>query len=247
MRHDQPVADPRIEKWERWFEHGITNDLYTMHLERFAWKRMEEIARENPDLNGTESYLWEFLFDIYAKTQAAAVRRQADTDPQAASLGRLIWEVEKTPDLLTRDWWIGLWKEAEDDAYWKQVAEKAWADQFAGTVGDHMDPAVAAADLAKLRDGSRKVKEYVDQNVAHLDARTLPGGGGAPPDAPKRKGSELTLNEVHDAIDLIGDLFKKYGNLLTAAAWADLTPAIQHDWEAVFRVPWIRPRERGTR
>jgi hypothetical protein len=244
------VADQRIEKWERWFEHGITSDVYTMHLQRFAWKRMEEIAQANPDLNGTPSYLWEFLFDTYAKTQAGAVRRQADVDDQAASLGRLIYEMGETPILLTRDWWLGLWSSSEDDPYWRQVAEKAWADQFAGEVGDHLDPAIPQADLAKLRDGSEKVRRYVDQNVAHLDARTVPNPSGpptgAPPEAPTTTGEKLpTLDEVHDAIDLIGDLFKKYGNLLTAAAWVDLTPALQHDWEAVFRVPWIRKTRRS--
>jgi hypothetical protein len=50
----------------------------------------------------------------------------------------------------------------------------------------------------------------------------------------------ITLNDVHDAIDLMGRLFQKYGNLLTAASWVDLTPVLQHDWEAVFRVPWIQ-------
>lgn len=44
------MADPRIEKWRRWFEQGITDDIYTMHLERFAWQRMEEIVSDNPAL-----------------------------------------------------------------------------------------------------------------------------------------------------------------------------------------------------
>ncbi len=52
-------------------------------------------------------YLWEFLFDTYAKAQAGAVRRQADVNDQAASLGgsSTRWG---DPTLLTRDWWQGL-------------------------------------------------------------------------------------------------------------------------------------------
>jgi hypothetical protein len=45
---------------------------------------MEEIVNSNPHLQGTESYLWEFLFNTYAKTQAIAVRRQAETNDQVA-------------------------------------------------------------------------------------------------------------------------------------------------------------------
>jgi len=241
------MTDTRIEKWARWFERGITDDIYTMHLERFAWKRMEAIVNDNPALKGTESYLWEFLFNIYAKTQAVAVRRQADIDDQAASLGRLILEVSETPELLTQSWWLGLWTRSQDDPHWQRVAETAWAEQYAGEVGDHLDPAIPTIDLAELRDRSQKVKDYVDRNVAHLDARMIVSDEepptATPPDAPTRRGGNLTLNEVHDAIDLIGRLFQKYGNLLTAASWVELTPVLQHDWEAVFRMPWILERE----
>jgi hypothetical protein len=55
MRQDLGMDDPRIEKWRRWFEKGITNDVYTMHLQRSTWKRMEEIVNANPALRGTES------------------------------------------------------------------------------------------------------------------------------------------------------------------------------------------------
>ena len=40
-------------------------------------------------------------------------------------------------------------------------------------------------------------------------------------------------------IDVIGDLFRKYYNLLTASSYAFLVPVIQHDWLAAFRVPWM--------
>jgi hypothetical protein len=244
------VTDDRIEKWRHWLERGISNDVYGMNLRRFAWKRIEEIARANPAVGKTESYYWEFQFDTYASTQAIAVRRQSDTyDGQVASLGRLIYEISETPGILTREWWIGLWGQGdghddEDRAHWKRIAEKAWDDQYAGEVGKHFDSSIARADLEKLQEGVEKVRRYVDQHVAHFDARTIPRPTGqpdevVPPAAPK--GTIPTLNEVHDAIDLIGELFKKYGNLLTAASWVELVPALQHDWERIFRVSWIQP------
>jgi len=51
----------------------------------------------------------------------------------------------------------------------------------------------------------------------------------------------LTLEDVHDAIDVIGHLFSKYSNVLTASSWVFLVPAIQTDWLALFREPWVRP------
>jgi len=57
----------------------------------------------------------------------------------------------------------------------------------------------------------------------------------------------LDLNDVHDSIEVIGNLFSRYSTLFSAAVWAFLVPVIQHDWEAVFQVPWLfptRPRRR---
>ena len=37
----------------------------------------------------------------------------------------------------------------------------------------------------------------------------------------------------------MGDVFKKYANLLTAGSYVTLVPALQEDWLAIFRQPWI--------
>jgi hypothetical protein len=242
------LTDHRIEKWRHWLEKGISNDIYGMNLRRFAWKRMEEIARANETLSATESYFWEFQFEIYAATQAVAVRRQTDAyDNQVASLGRLIQEIRETPEIVTREWWIGLWGQDETRPVEKELiqeeAGRAWDEHYAGNVGEHFDPEIAKADLKKLLEGAEKVRAYVDSHVAHFDAQTIPRPTGqpevVPSEAPAPKGGIPTLNEVHDAIDLIGDLFKQYGNLMTASSWVDLVPVLQHDWERVFRIQWL--------
>lgn len=240
------MSDRRIDKWEHWLKKGISNDVYSMHLQRFAWKRMHEIVDENKALKATSSYFWEWLFDIYAKTQAGAVRRQADVNDQAASLGQLIHEMTATPEVLTRDWHVAIWGKGEsygedDRAYWKRAGEKYWDENLGGSVGHHIDPAITATDLAELREGSEKVRRYVDKHVAHFDASVI---GRGPPRAPEKSGRELpTLNQVHDAIDLVGRLFRKYSQLFTAADIIQLTPVLQHDWEAVFRIQWLPDRE----
>lgn len=66
-----------------------------------------------------------------------------------------------------------------------------------------------------------------------MDARTAPRRKGRPAGvvsaAPEREGSELKLEKVHDAIDVVGEVFTKYSGLLTAATWFELTPVIQHN------------------
>ena len=53
----------------------------------------------------------------------------------------------------------------------------------------------------------------------------------------------VTVDELHDAITVIGELFVKYDSLLVDSGWsADaLVPVIQHNWKAIFRGPWMRP------
>lgn len=219
------MADQRIEKWTRWCDGTIKNNVLTMHLHRDAWREVSKIIEDHGEL--PDSYWWEFMLDTYVVTQAVAVRRQADTHPDVASLGKLIQEIRDDASLIRREFWIGLWGSDED---WKWQAERGWAEQYAGSVGDHLDPAIPAADFDALTDAAASVKAYVDQHVAHADSSAV--------------SAEVTLaiKDVHDAIDVIGDLFKRYYNLLTASSYAILVPAIQHDWKAVFRVPWIRPK-----
>jgi HEPN superfamily AbiU2-like protein len=235
------MNDQRVETWATWLDKSVANDVYLMHLERHVWREMHEVIGENNKLKNTNSYFWEWLFDIYTKTQAGAVRRQADERKDVASLGRLLVEIRKSPQLLTRDWYLDHWGKDEsydgdDKAYWRRAGEGEWAETFGGVVGDHIDPAVVGADLTELRQGSRKVKHYVNKHVAHFDE----GGVGGRPKAPGKKEIELpTLNEVHDAIDLVGRLFRKYHALFTAADVIELTPVLQHDWKAVFRMQWM--------
>ena len=192
------------------------------------------------------SYFWEFLFETYGQAQATAVRRQADKHRDIGSLGQLIFELGETPEVVTRDWWVNLWGREEHDEhdrrYWEKVAEDSWAERYGGEVGRHLDPALARNDSEAMRAGTQRVKDYVDENVAHMDAATIPKLNAEPPAAPMRKGGNLQLSEVHDAIDVVGATYQKYYALLFGASWHTLVPVLQHDWEKIFRIQWI-PKE----
>jgi hypothetical protein len=220
------VTDQRIDKWTRWIDGTIKNNVLAMHLQRDTWREVSDILQRNGQL--PDSYWWEFMRDTYATTQAVAVRRQADTHRGVASLGKLIEEIRDDAFRITRGWWLRQWG-APTDEFDKLYAENGWATEFAGSIGTHLDPAIPAADFVALTSAAANVKAYVDQHVAHADASAVSAKVA------------LTLDEVHDAIDVIGERFRRYYTLLTLADMPMLVPVIQHDWTAVFRVPWIRP------
>lgn len=47
------------------------------------------------------------------------------------------------------------------------------------------------------------------------------------------------MDDLHGVIEQIGTIYQKYVYLLKATEFV-LTPFVQYDWKAVFRVPWIR-------
>lgn len=216
-----------IAKWREWITRDIHDDVLRMHMQRDVWLEAAEIIAANEDL--PESYWWQFMRDMYGTTQAVAVRRQADTDWRAGSLGKLIEEIGQNAELVRRASYVELW---EPEPHWQRKAEEVWTERFGG--GDSLTPAVAEADLRELKDAAQRVKRYVDQHIAHNDA------------APKPGSDDVSLKDVHDAIDMIGTLFQRYYNLLTASS-ISLRVALQHRWQRVFMVPWMTPPDRPDR
>jgi hypothetical protein len=53
------------------------------------------------------------MLDTYMTTQAVAIRRQAATRRDVASLRRLLHELSRDSDRVTRDFWLGLWDRAD--------------------------------------------------------------------------------------------------------------------------------------
>jgi hypothetical protein len=228
-------VDHRVAKWKRWIDGPIKASVITMHHHRQIWRGLAQVIEKHGSLPG--SAYWEHYFDVYAETQAMAVRRQADLHRDVASLGKLLSEVSEEARHLTPEWWIGLWSIDEGDDFERALARRQWNDAFGGAVGVHLDPAIPAADLKRLTEGSEAVRQHVDKHIAHSEDPgpvTKDPGKTAP-------GDTLTLNEVDDAIDLIGEVFTRYYSLFEAADMVSLEPVIQHDWLAPFREPWIRP------
>ena len=92
-----------------------------------------------------------------------------------------------------------------------------------------IDPATPLADLARLRDGTASVREWVSNEVAHYNKNTGEFSSG------------LTFGDVHAAMDLIFEIYNRYNQLIlgtTTAGSVTMPP-----WEHVFTVPWIPSEE----
>ncbi|MGZ3392393.1 MAG: hypothetical protein ACXVCF_22770, partial [Isosphaeraceae bacterium] len=161
------MADQRIEKWKRWLEKPIKNGVITLYHHRQIWREVGAIIKENGNL--PDSVFWQYHRDLYAITQAIAIRRQADLHPDVASLAKLLVEVRDNPEPVTPAFWLSLWDDPDDEMF----AKRQWDKDYGGEVGDHLDPAMPAADYEELMEAGASVKNYVDKHVAHADQRPV--------------------------------------------------------------------------
>jgi hypothetical protein len=216
------VSDKQLDKWQRWLRELIEPDVIGMHSRRSMWRSVQQMLAANDTL--PESHWWQFMSHTYTTTQASAIRRQADTDKQSASLGRILTEIKGNAHRITPEWWIGQWP--DHDELLLVEAQRWWRDQWGGTVGTHLDPEIPARHLERLTHAAKDVTHYVDRHIAHIDHRA------------GRDVVTLTLGDLHEAIDVIGEVFKPVFNLLTASSMVQLEPVFQYNWMAVFEQPW---------
>jgi hypothetical protein len=214
------LTESKIEKWFDWIDGPIKTAVITLHHRRQIWRGLAKVVQERSTPLPDSAY-WQYHLDLYAGTQAIAIRRQTDRGRDVVSLARLLTEIEENASRITLDWWVGLWSDPGDEPF----ARRIWADKYGAS---ELDPIVPRSDLEALRDASAEAKAYVNKNLAHAIPAAVPA-----------EEAVLTLDGIDHAMDVIGTTFQKYLHLLTAADMIFLEPVIQHDWLAPFRTRWI--------
>lgn len=228
LRYGRPVpsdVDAMVARWRSWIEEPIRHDVIGMHFRRMVWREVNDILGANPDVADLPSAFWDFYHENYAAAQAISIRRQADRDKRTCSLAVLIEGMRDNAERFTRGYYVGLLDEHQ--AHDELMMQRAHSDfdRLAGP-GDHLDPDVPARDLAALRNDAKRVSVYVNEHLAHdMGEPTV----ADPP----------TFADLHAAIDSVGEIFRKYAVARAGAWWATFEPAIQYDWRAIFRVPWL--------
>jgi hypothetical protein len=194
----------------------ITQETHALFHYRFLWRRLGEITEA---ANLPPSVIFDALGVWYASTLATGVRRQVDARKDALSLRRLLEDLGRNRDVVTRARYVVMWPEPDVVAAFRSF------DRFSNG-GDILDKSVIEADVRALITAIEPVKRHVDHAIAH----TARAGERATP----------TYADLNAAIDLIGELVRKYTSFLEAKTIYQMEPIIQDDWEAVFRQPWLR-------
>lgn len=206
--------------WQGWLGDDaegrtIYGEVVEMTMLRKIWNGFAIIVNQSPEVaQGNGTFAWWVRWN-YARSMGSAVRRQVDVRDDVVSLGRLIDQVWRYPTVATRERFRSLQGGGMDE-----LADH-WFDELAGS-GDFINPEIPAQDMEDLRAKTATIRGWVNKAVAHADAT----GRDAPP-----------LADVHASVDVIFDLFNKYGNLIRGVS-VERDPLLSN-WATVFRFPWI--------
>jgi hypothetical protein len=222
----------KLAKWKRWLgdanTHGtITRELVDLAIIREVFHGVREMVRNNSALQQHSAFHSVFSLN-YSHSVLMYVRRQVRRNQDSAGLIELAHDLRDNCNLVTQDYYIGLYAQNAIDAPDREELERwgrsVFLEKFGGTVKTYLDPLVIEADIADLNAIADASSSFTDRRLAHLDRRE-----------PKRI---PTHQELDRWCDTLNDKLKKYISLLDAADFR-IPPVLSHDWRAIFRTAWL--------
>jgi hypothetical protein len=193
--------------------------------EHIFWEVLE-IIRKNPQLQSESSAFYDWMGSTFVHSTTLAVRRQVDQDKNSVSLLRFLMELQKFPDLISREYHRSLYERPDYDKKFADSMARHTYDRHVGVGDANLNTGALQQEIDSLIDASQKLHHYADRLVAHYDTRGL--------ERPTPKFEDLT-----SCLATLEKLVLRYLLLLKGAGQEKLLPTFTYDWKQVFRIPWI--------
>jgi hypothetical protein len=238
----EPSIDELLVEWRDLWLPNIKSQIMMIHHRRQVHDEFIDMLNRQ---GHPEAGIFRDNFHFqYIDSQVMAVRRQCDRDKHKGpiSLYRLIGQLVEHRGLFTRPWYLNLFASLRPPAELDEPEGEAgaWIDvDFLPQLTDDTFNMFADSPKAKtlsrrilMRDHttliqtSQKVVDFANAVVAHNQHPTQPE-------------VQVTYNEFHAAIDLLGEMLGRYCQLIAGAGPLFVTPVIQNDWKAPFQQPLI--------
>jgi hypothetical protein len=210
-----------LAKWRRWLAE-LKEQTVQLLTSREVYIEVRNIVAANPSIR-TDNRLIGWMTWNYVQSMLISVRRLVDARTDIISLERLLGDMEKHCDLLTRESHIQLYSDSDEDMEWQA---NSTFESLAGKGSTTYPKENIQRDRSRLVELWKRLKPLANKRIAHLDER----------------GYECTMPKYDDldrVIDEIERQIRRYCLLLEATDYATLQPVPQYDWKAIFRVPWL--------
>jgi hypothetical protein len=225
-------ASPTVKRWRQDID-TIGNALTALQSSRQVYSELGRVIASNERLQ-TGNLLLERMLRWYVDHVLLAIRRDADPDTRTVSLRCLLDEIEQNPQELTLSRFRLLYTGSErppsgDDIFATMMLATVYRP-LADASGEALDPLKVRSDIDALTLATKRIKSVANQTVAHRQRAKLGGGALA-----------IRVKDVHDAIDAVESIVKKYMAFLTGVSFSTFAPVDQTDWPEIFTFAW-RPR-----
>jgi hypothetical protein len=222
-------SDPKVDKWHRWLK-IIDEQIYEFLWARYVFLQIQTIFKKNRKLQN-DDYFFEWLRINFSKSISVAVRRQLDCDSSVITLGRLLFEIQQSPNLLTyEDYELlftdGFSQNTDSEKVFYSVRQKIARrefNEFSGRNKNQVNPLIVCKDIAKLNDSCAPIKRYVNKRIAHHDKQTFT--------------AFPSYKELYLAIDTIVAIHKKYTHLIRGIPY-EIKIEPQWNWKEIFKYAW---------
>lgn len=215
------TMDERRSRLIAWLE-VITKDLQDLLLDQFIFRELQKIVQQNPRFAESPGLFTQWMASNFAQATAVGIRRHAKMDKTSISLLRFLTEVKTYPDLISRQYYIGLYEAANAPIH---MGENDF-DDLAGVSKDYLPSSLIDQQIDDLKKSVHAVEKYVDKRIAHYDTKA--------PLIP-------TFGDLSDALATMERIVILYTRLLTGKGYSRLLPTIQFDWTSIFHFPWLEP------
>lgn len=236
------TEEKQFKQWDKWLG-SIYEDVQSLVIGRHVYREVARIIADNPKIQKPSSF-YELMGATFLAWSAMAVRRQADV--KNIALHRLLREIERRPEVLSRDRFVRTYMDGWKAPYTEAIPDPTPKNLFNGGArlmtrdevkalanreydrcvtlhASHIDPSRVRKEIHELRSKTDKVKTFANKRIAHL----VDGDTKAP-----------TFPELDECIACLEKLTTRYRMLFRASAPCML-PTWQFDWMAIFNEPWL--------
>lgn len=222
-------------QWRTWTEDitRIKKETVYVFENRYVFRRLQEIIRDNPKLKAEAGFFYEWLLGMYGRDMVLAVGRELDKHTEVINLIQLMYQIIQRPDVVGWERYCRMhnikpgdrtaWP-PDRDAVQYEFSRRFFSENIGR--GDQLDPAFVKKDRNWLEKRCRKVMKYRHKIVAHRSPMTL----------------TLTVKDLDEALDAIEKMLQKYYGLFTGHALIGAEPTVGIPWEIIFRYPWSPPK-----
>ncbi|MEW5813745.1 MAG: hypothetical protein AB1925_30350 [Actinomycetota bacterium] len=217
--------DQLLAEWEDLWLKSLWEQILVLHHRRQIHD--EFVALLDRQHHSDVGFLRDVVHRMYIESQASAIRRLGDSDRRKLSLRRLIGQLEEHRTAFTRTVFVQRWMDRANQSggVFESMAHADF-DQFTDQPGDEdLSCQLLQRDRNQLSDITKEVVDYANAVVAHASADP--------------SGAAVTYAEFNAAIDLLGEMLKRYYLLINGGGLTTATPTIQGDWIDVFRRPLL--------